>query len=96
MHQSKCLVCMTEESPETDGLTAVLKLAQVMHDRDIMIEFSGISDLTERDIATLGAIEVLLHETGHKLILRGIPETIKATRGTQGLTKTLHLQGACT
>jgi hypothetical protein len=96
MHHSRLLVHMVDDPHNTDGLAAVYKLMLVMCDRDVMIDLSCIEeDLSDQDKNTLSAIEVLLREAGHQLVLRTVTDNVLETQSTLGLTKTLHLQEAC-
>jgi hypothetical protein len=96
MHHSRLLVHMIDDPPNADGLAVLHKLMLVMCDRDVMIDLSCIEeDLSDQDKNTLSAIEALLREAGHQLVLCGVPDQVSDTQSTLGLTKTLHLQEAC-
>ena len=87
MHHSRLLVHMMDDPQNTDGLAALRKLVLVMRDRDVLIDLSLIEEeLSDQDKNTLLAIEVLLRETGHQLVLRGVTDNTPDTLSGLGLT----------
>jgi hypothetical protein len=92
MHHSRLLVHMMDDPQNTDGLEAVHKLTLVMRDRNVVIDLSLIEEeLSDQDKNTLSAIEALLREAGHQLVLRTVTDNVLETQSTLGLT----LQEAC-
>ena len=88
-------VYLTQDCRITHTLEELRRLALTMYDRDVVIDLTCIRDLDEDQLIILLTIEVLLHEAGHKLVLRGIPDPVKKTLDTLGLTNVLHLQESC-
>ena len=93
-HSAFC-VYLNEDSRKTQILMEVRRLAFTHYDRDVMIDLSGINDLSEDQIIILLTIEVLLREIGHQLVLRAAPDVLRATRDSLQLTETLHLEELC-
>ena len=92
MHHSRLLVHMMDDPQNTDGLEALHKLMLVMCDRNVVIDLSLIEEeLSDQDKNTLLAIEAILRETGHQLVLRTVTDNVLETQNTLGLT----LQEVC-
>ncbi len=79
---------------ENTALEVVRQLALTMYDRDVLIDLSGIPGWNASDIIVLLAIDILLREAGHRLILQGVPGDLKTTLDTLGLAKTLTIHEA--
>ena len=96
MHHSRLLIYMMDDPRNIDGLAAVHKLTLVMRDRDVVIDLSLIQEeLSDQDKTTLLAIEALLREAGHQLVLRTVSDNAPDTLSTLGLTNVLNLEEAC-
>ena len=92
MHHSRLLVHMMDDPQNTDGLAVLHKLMLVMCDRNVVIDLSLIEEeLSDQDKNTLSAIETLLREAGHQLVLRTVTDNAPDTLSGLGPT----LQEAC-